>query len=85
MSGKLGEQLAGLAALAALVVVSLPFMSVPVWFTMSSANLDTLESFQPWATSLWTLSCVLFIAAYALWGFIAPRYKAGTAVPASKQ
>ena len=52
---------------------------------MSSANLDTLESFQPWATSLWTLSCVLFIAAYALWGFIAPRYKAGTAVPASKQ
>lgn len=85
VSGKLGEQLAGLAALAALVVVSLPFMSVPVWFTMSSANLDTLESFQPWATSLWTLSCVLFIAAYALWGFIAPRYKAGTAVPASKQ
>ena len=85
VSGKLGEQLAGLAALAALFVVSLPFMSAPVWFSMSSGNLDAIESFQPWATSLWTMSCVLFIAAYAVWGFIAPRHKAGTAVPASKQ
>lgn len=84
VSGKLGEQLAGLAALAALFVVSLPFMSAPVWFSMSSGNLDAIESFQPWATSLWTMSCVLFIAAYAVWGFIAPRHKAGTAVPASK-
>lgn len=84
VSGKFGEQLAALAALAALFVVSLPFMSVPVWFSMSSANLDSMTSFQPWATSLWTLSCILFIAGYALWGFIAPRPKAGTAVPASK-
>lgn len=84
VTGKLGEQLAGLAALAALFVVSLPFMSAPVWFSMSSGNLDAIESFQPWATSLWTMSCVLFIAAYAVWGFIAPRHKAGTAVPASK-
>ncbi|PZO98802.1 MAG: hypothetical protein DI609_09745, partial [Corynebacterium urealyticum] len=36
LSGKFGEQLAGLASVAALFVVSLPFMSVPVWFTMST-------------------------------------------------
>ncbi|MGY0887562.1 glycosyltransferase 87 family protein [Corynebacterium aurimucosum] len=73
LSGKFGEQLAGLASVAALFVVSLPFMSVPVWFTMSTANLDAIESFQPWATSLWTLSCIVFITVYAVWGFIAPR------------
>lgn len=73
VSGKGGEQLAGLASVAALFVLSLPFMSVPVWFTMSSANLDAIESFQPWATSLWTLSCLAFIVVYAVWGFIAPR------------
>ncbi|OFQ94722.1 hypothetical protein HMPREF2912_01875 [Corynebacterium sp. HMSC056E09] len=76
LSGKFGEQLAGLASVAALFVVSLPFMSVPVWFTMSTANLDAIESFQPWATSLWTLSCVVFIAVYAVWGFVAPRKRA---------
>ncbi|WP_293775309.1 glycosyltransferase 87 family protein [uncultured Corynebacterium sp.] len=73
VSGKGGEQLAGLASVAALFVLSLPFMSVPVWFTMSSANLDAIRSFQPWATSLWTLSCLAFIVVYAVWGFIAPR------------
>ena len=76
VSGKGGEQLAGLASVAALFVLSLPFMSVPVWFTMSSANLDAIESFQPWATSLWTLSCLAFIVVYAVWGFIAPRKRA---------
>ena len=76
LSGKFGEQLAGLASVAALFVVSLPFMSVPVWFTMSTANLDAIESFQPWATSLWTLSCIAFIAVYAVWGFVAPRKRA---------
>ncbi|OFP21523.1 hypothetical protein HMPREF2996_03780 [Corynebacterium sp. HMSC066C02] len=76
LSGKFGEQLAGLASVAALFVVSLPFMSVPVWFTMSTANLDAIESFQPWATSLWTLSCIVFIAVYAVWGFVAPRKRA---------
>ena len=76
LSGKFGEQLAGLASVAALFVVSLPFMSVPVWFTMSTANLDAIESFQPWATSLWTLSCLAFIVVYAVWGFIAPRKRA---------
>ena len=76
VSGKGGEQLAGLASVATLFVLSLPFMSVPVWFTMSSANLDAIESFQPWATSLWTLSCLAFIVVYAVWGFIAPRKRA---------
>ncbi|TRX61139.1 glycosyltransferase 87 family protein [Corynebacterium hiratae] len=76
VSGKGGEQLAGLASVAVLFVLSLPFMSVPVWFTMSSANLDAIESFQPWATSLWTLSCLAFIVVYAVWGFIAPRKRA---------
>ena len=76
VSGKGGEQLAGLASVAALFVLSLPFMSVPVWCTMSSANLDAIESFQPWATSLWTLSCLAFIVVYAVWGFIAPRKRA---------
>ncbi|WP_308606377.1 glycosyltransferase 87 family protein [uncultured Corynebacterium sp.] len=76
VSGKGGEQLAGLASVAALFVLSLPFMSVPVWFTMSSANLDAIRSFQPWATSLWTLSCLAFIVVYAVWGFIAPRKRA---------
>ncbi|PMC72178.1 glycosyltransferase 87 family protein [Corynebacterium aurimucosum] len=76
VSGKGGEQLAGLASVAALFVLSLPFMSVPVWFTMSSANLDAIQSFQPWATSLWTLSCLAFIVVYAVWGFIAPRKRA---------
>lgn len=76
VSGKGGEQLAGLASVAALFVLSLPFMSVPVWFTMSSANLDAIESFQPWATSLWTLSCLAFIVVYAVWGFVAPRKRA---------
>lgn len=76
LSGKFSEQLAGLASVAALFVVSLPFMSVPVWFTMSTANLDAIESFQPWATSLWTLSCIAFITVYAVWGFVAPRKRA---------
>lgn len=76
VSGKGGEQLAGLASVAALFVLSLPFMSVPVWFTMSSANLDAIRSFQPWATSLWTLACLAFIVVYAVWGFIAPRKRA---------
>ena len=78
-------ELAGLAGVAALVLVELPFVSVPVWFTMSSANLDVTTTLQPWATCLWTLSCVTYIAAYAVWGFIAPRHPKGTAVPASKK
>lgn len=85
LSGTAGAQLAGLAGVAALVLVELPFVSVPVWFTMSSANLDVTTTLQPWATCLWTLSCVTYIAAYAVWGFIAPRHPKGTAVPASKK
>ncbi|MDO5032294.1 glycosyltransferase 87 family protein [Corynebacterium sp.] len=83
LTGRFGAQLAGLLSVLALVVVELPFMSAPVWFAASSGNLDHIESFQPWAMSLWTMSCVIYIAAYAAWGFISP--KSSTASTASTQ
>ena len=50
-------------------VVLLPYVSAAFWLEGSNRSLNQLD-FQPWAMLLFTASGILYIAFYALWGFI---------------
>lgn len=65
-----GAQLAAVASFLALLIVELPFVAAPVWLGGSSRTLDALETFQPLASLVWPLACFLYIAVYAIWGFM---------------
>ena len=69
LHGVIGAQVAALISFAAMCVVLLPFVSAAFWLEGSNRSLNQLD-FQPWAMLLFTASGILYIAFYALWGFI---------------
>lgn len=69
LRGVIGAQVAALISFAAMCVVLLPYVSAAFWLEGSNRSLNQLD-FQPWAMLLFTASGILYIAFYALWGFI---------------
>ncbi|WKE50731.1 DUF2029 domain-containing protein [Corynebacterium tuberculostearicum] len=69
LHGFLGAQVAGLVSVLAMCAVTMPFISAPVWLSAASRSLNHWD-LQPWGMLAFTGAGVLFIAFYAVWGFI---------------
>ncbi|MBS5998915.1 glycosyltransferase 87 family protein, partial [Corynebacterium sp.] len=69
LPGILGAQVAGLVSVLAMCAVTMPFISAPVWLSAASRSLNHWD-LQPWGMLAFTGAGVLFIAFYAVWGFI---------------
>ncbi|MER0093097.1 glycosyltransferase 87 family protein [Corynebacterium sp. KPL2838] len=69
LRGVIGAQVTALISFAAMCVVLLPFVSAAFWLEASNRSLNHVD-FQPWALLFFTGSGILYIAFYALWGFI---------------
>lgn len=67
--GFVTQQFAALGSILAMIVISLPFVSSHVWWSVSYRNLDEVPMFQPWGELLFTASGLIFIVVYALSGF----------------
>lgn len=69
LPGILGAQVAGFVSVLAMCAVTLPFISAPVWLSAASRSLNHWD-LQPWGMLAFTGAGVLYIAFYAVWGFI---------------
>jgi len=69
LTGFLGAQFSGLVSVLAMCAVTMPFISAPVWLSAASRSLNHWD-LQPWGMLAFTGAGVLYIAFYALWGFI---------------
>ena len=69
LHGFLGAQVAGLVSVLAMCAVTMPFISAPVWLSAASRSLNHWD-LQPWGMLAFTGAGVLYIAFYAVWGFI---------------
>ncbi|WP_299136916.1 glycosyltransferase 87 family protein [uncultured Corynebacterium sp.] len=67
--GFLGAQLAGFVSVLAMCAVTMPFISAPVWLSAASRSLNHWD-LQPWGMLAFTGAGVIYIAFYAVWGFI---------------
>ncbi|MDK4266766.1 glycosyltransferase 87 family protein [Corynebacterium accolens] len=69
LRGVIGAQVAALVSFAAMCIVLLPYVSAAFWLEAANRSLNHWD-FQPWAMLFFTGSGILYIAFYALWGFI---------------
>lgn len=69
LTGFLGAQFSGLVSVLAMCAVTMPFISAAVWLSAASRSLNHW-SLQPWGMLTFTGAGVLYIAFYAVWGFI---------------
>lgn len=69
LTGFLGAQFSGLVSVLAMCAVTMPFISAPVWLSAASRSLNHWD-LQPWGMLAFTGAGVLYIAFYAVWGFI---------------
>ena len=69
LTGFLGAQLSGLVSVLAMCAVTMPFISAAVWLSAASRSLNHWD-LQPWGMLAFTGAGVLYIAFYAVWGFI---------------
>lgn len=69
LRGVIGAQVAALVSFVAMCVVLLPYVSAALWPEGANRSLNHAD-FQPWAMLIFTASGILYIAFYALWGFI---------------
>lgn len=85
LTGFLGAQFSGLVSVLAMCAVTMPFISAAVWLSAASRSLNHWE-LQPWGMLAFTGAGVLYIAFYAVWGFIPGTQPAEeTTVPGSPQ
>ena len=69
LHGFLGAQFAGFVSVLAMCAVTMPFISAPVWLSAASRSLNHWD-LQPWGMLAFTGAGVIYIAFYAVWGFI---------------
>lgn len=69
LHGFLGAQLAGFVSVLAMCAVTMPFISAAVWLSAASRSLNHWD-LQPWGMLAFTGAGVIYIAFYAVWGFI---------------
>ncbi|MDK8455186.1 glycosyltransferase 87 family protein [Corynebacterium marquesiae] len=69
LTGFLGAQFSGLVSVLAMCAVTMPFVSAAVWLSAASRSLNHWD-LQPWGMLAFTGAGVLYIAFYAVWGFI---------------
>ncbi|WP_049360310.1 glycosyltransferase 87 family protein [Corynebacterium aurimucosum] len=85
LHGFLGAQLAGFVSVLAMCAVTMPFISAPVWLSAASRSLNHWD-LQPWGMLAFTGAGVIYIAFYAVWGFIPGTQPAKeTTTPGSPQ
>mgnify|MGYP002758671510 FL=1 len=75
-SGTWGAQAAAAVSVLAFLAFQYPFLAPGMWFAGSTAGLDLMTTWQPLPMLLWTGSTVIYMAAYAAWGFF-PRVASG--------
>lgn len=85
LHGFLGAQFAGFVSVLAMCAVTMPFISAPVWLSAASRSLNHWD-LQPWGMLAFTGAGVIYIAFYAVWGFIPGTQPAKeTTTPGSPQ
>ena len=85
LHGFLGAQLAGFVSVLAMCAVTMPFISAAVWLSAASRSLNHWD-LQPWGMLAFTGAGVIYIAFYAVWGFIPGTQPAKeTTTPGSPQ
>lgn len=85
LHGFLGAQFAGFVSVLAMCAVTMPFISAPVWLSAASRSLNHWD-LQPWGMLAFTGTGVIYIAFYAVWGFIPGTQPAKeTTTPGSPQ
>jgi len=85
LHGFLGAQFAGFVSVLAMCAVTMPFISAPVWLSAASRSLNHWD-LQPWGMLAFTGAGVIYIAFYAVWGFIPGTQPAKeTTAPGSPQ
>lgn len=85
LHGFLGAQFTGFVSVLAMCAVTMPFISAPVWLSAASRSLNHWD-LQPWGMLAFTGAGVIYIAFYAVWGFIPGTQPAKeTTTPGSPQ